>query len=98
MDKFYHISGPMNIANMATRAEDQQQELAEGGLWQLGPQFLRTPREQWPISRQFKKEERRTKFFTMFSSIELSDMSKKDKVKKTIAIYITQKNSQTRTN
>ena len=49
MDKFNHISGSMNIADMATRAEVQQQELAEGGLWQLGPQFIRTQREQWPI-------------------------------------------------
>ena len=44
---------------------------------------------QWPISGQFKKEERRTKFFTMFSSIQLSDMSKNDKVMKTISIYLT---------
>ena len=45
IDKFYHIPGPQNIADMATRAGVMLHELAKGSLWQLGPKFLRMPRE-----------------------------------------------------
>ena len=74
IDKFYHIPGPQNIADMATRTGVMLHELAEGSLWQLGPKFLRMPRELWPISREFRnllpKEEKRTKFYTMFNAVQ----------------------------
>ena len=102
IDKFYHIPGPQNIADMATRTGVMLHELAEGSLWQLGPKFLRMPRELWPISREFRnllpKEEKRTKFYTMFNALKIGDISKTeeikhssntlDKVRKTLAIYL----------
>ena len=44
----------LNIADIATRGCNPN-ELDLNSLWQSGPEFLKQPEEEWPVSREVKK-------------------------------------------
>ena len=47
------IEGDMNPADWATKPR-RVSELATGGFWQKGPDFLRKDYKEWPIKHDFK--------------------------------------------
>ena len=52
-----HIPSKENITDIATRSETSLSMLGPDSLWQTGPNWLSLPRQQWPASRSFAKEE-----------------------------------------
>ena len=52
-----HVHSKENIADIATRSETSLSMLGPDSLWQTGPNWLSLPRQQWPASRSFAKEE-----------------------------------------
>ena len=52
-----YIPSKENIADIATRSETSLSMLGPESLWQTGPNWLSLPRQQWPASRSFAKEE-----------------------------------------
>ena len=48
-----HVPGPLNPADIPTRACTTPDEVKEGSLWQIGPAYLTLPRDQWSFSRDF---------------------------------------------
>ena len=44
------IPGVVNTADLATRGRAQACDLDSGAEWQIGPAFLKWPREEWPTS------------------------------------------------
>ena len=52
-EELQHIAGPLNPADLATRPGCSAEDLGIDSLWQNGPKFLRQPREEWPVSREF---------------------------------------------
>ena len=51
-----HITGPLNPANLPTRTTCTALDVEMNTPGQNGPSFLRLPREEWPVSRDFKNE------------------------------------------
>ena len=51
-----HITGPLNPADLPTRSSCSAPEVKRNTPWQNGPEFLKLPREEWPVMREFKKE------------------------------------------
>ena len=60
------VEGRLNPADQGTRPGCQLQDLALGSQWQEGPEFLKRPRETWPLKSSvpgvIPKEELRTKY------------------------------------
>ena len=54
LEPIYHVAGPLNIADLATRGEAKPVDLSEDSEWMSGPTFLSQPRESWPVSREFR--------------------------------------------
>ena len=50
VEKFTHVAGKLNPADLGTRPGVRVDELGPGKLWQEGPAYLRQPREGWPIT------------------------------------------------
>ena len=48
------IPGKLNPADYCTKPR-KPEDLGEGSMWQEGPEFLRTPVEEWPVVETFKK-------------------------------------------
>ena len=44
-----HVSSALNPADLGTRAGVTLADLGPSSLWQQGPVFLSTPRDQWPL-------------------------------------------------
>ena len=69
VEPLQHVPGTHNIADLATRGQATNQEIAPGSEWQDGPEYLKQPREQWPFSREFYRavppEELRRKSVTV---------------------------------
>jgi hypothetical protein len=76
VDNFFHIAGPLNQADKATRSGVQLEDIQEGSEWQ--------DRETWPISREFRryipKVERQMKYYTKFSGIQTTTLSGLDEI------------------
>ena len=53
VEDLQHIPGPLNPADLATRNTCSAEDMGAGSLWQQGPNFLKGPREEWPVSRDF---------------------------------------------
>ena len=54
-EELQHIAGTLNPADLPTRTNCSAQDVGMETTWQNGPAFLQYPREQWPVSRDFKK-------------------------------------------
>ena len=49
------ISTAFNPADWCTKPR-QVNDLMAGGFWESGPEFLRTPVEEWPTKSSYKKD------------------------------------------
>ena len=79
VDKVHHISGVLNVADLATRGGVKLCDLGPDSLWQKGPDFLSCRRERWQVSRDFMKvnsdipdQELRIKKINQFATLNLS--------------------------
>lgn len=50
-DEWWWISGESNPADLTTQATNPK-NLQTDGMWQTGPDFLRRPENEWPISQE----------------------------------------------
>lgn len=48
VDSWRWVEGKQNIADLITRGASPE-ELAEGSVWQEGPEFLKLPESDWPV-------------------------------------------------
>ncbi|XP_076129224.1 uncharacterized protein LOC143110221 [Alosa pseudoharengus] len=48
VDSWRWVEGKQNIADLITRGTSPE-ELAEGSVWQEGPEFLKLPESDWPV-------------------------------------------------
>ena len=76
VEEFYFVPGKMNPADMATRENGKLEDVGVGSEWQ-SPEFLKKPRELWPLTRDFVKtdppsEEMRKKSFACFLAVQTS--------------------------
>ena len=53
VEPVHHVSGSLNPADVATRGEAKLSDIGVDSFWQVGPSFLRTPRDTWPVTRDF---------------------------------------------
>ena len=79
VESFYHISGKLNPADLATRDDGKLIEIGPESEWQ-SPTFLKLPREDWPLTRDFERsgppnEELRLKAFGIFSSLQITPLT-----------------------
>ena len=51
-----HIAGPLNPAYLQTRLSCSAPEVKINTPWQNGPDFLKLPREEWLVKRDFKNK------------------------------------------
>ena len=56
VEPLQHVDGKLNVADLATRGDSKLVEIGPGSLWQKGPEFLRKPRNMWPVTSEFKHE------------------------------------------
>lgn len=93
--EWYWIAGDLNIADWLTRGKSPK-ELGPDSLWQTGPEFLKWPLEEWPISCQVNVEKlpERHKVImavvakeveTLAARIDISRFSKIEMLKNTTA-------------
>ena len=52
-EEFYWLPGKLNVADYVTRGKSPE-ELDSESLWQCGPEFLRLPEVDWPISNKYE--------------------------------------------
>ena len=76
MEDFHYIPGKENPVDRATRADGKIMEIGIGSEWQC-PSFLKKEREEWPLSRDFVKndlpmEEMRRKNLVSFLAVKIS--------------------------
>ena len=57
MEDVHHVSGPQNPADIATRGNSCLEDIGPGSFWQTGPTFLCSPRNKWPVTRDFVRVE-----------------------------------------
>ena len=50
------IAGPLNPADLPTISSCTALDVGRNTPWQIGPSFLKLPREEWPVTRDFKNE------------------------------------------
>ena len=48
------MAGPLNPTDLPTRAACTALHFGRNTPWQDGPDFLKLPREEWPVTRDFK--------------------------------------------
>ena len=58
--EWFWVAGNLNIADWVTRGKSPT-ELGPRSTWQRGPEFLRQPVEEWPVSSHANVEELRVK-------------------------------------
>ena len=49
-----HIAGNVNPADLHTRTNCTTKDVEKDTPWQKGPSFLKLPRDQWPVLKDFK--------------------------------------------
>ena len=50
-----HVSTDKNIADLATRKTARITDIEMNSQWQTGPDWIRTPRKMWPVTRDINK-------------------------------------------
>ena len=53
VEPLQHVPGPLNPADLPTRASTLPEEVSDDSVWANGPAYLTLPREHWPFSREF---------------------------------------------
>ena len=53
VDPILHVPGPLNPADIPTRACSTGKDVQADSIWQSGPDYLSLPRYNWPFSREF---------------------------------------------
>ena len=76
VEKVFHVSGDLNVADIGTHAGAKASDLGPDSLWQRRRAFLSCRRDLWPVSRDFVKvdvpdEEVRTKRTNLFAAIRV---------------------------
>ena len=51
-----HITGPLNPSDLPTRLSCSTSDVERNTPWQNGTEFLKLPREEWPVTRDFKNK------------------------------------------
>ena len=51
IEPLQHIPGHLNPSDLPTRGLAKPQDISADSVWQVGPDFLRSPRECWPTHR-----------------------------------------------
>ena len=73
VDLIYHLPGVVNPGDWPTRGTFGWQDIGLDSQWQTGPDFIREPRDTWPVTRDFvtevPKEERVSKYHRMINTI-----------------------------
>ena len=64
LEELHYVPGELNPADIPTRGDTMLKDIGPLSLWQKGPNFLSSPRDQWPVTRDFVRvsipdEERR---------------------------------------
>ena len=58
--EWYHLASAYNMADRPSRLDSKPRDIGFGSEWQEGKDFLKKPRNQWPLERNFaacKKDE-----------------------------------------
>ena len=55
--QWYHVKSADNIADIGTRMNATVEDIAEGGTWQVGPEWLRRNKEEWPVSQDTEESD-----------------------------------------
>ena len=76
-EEIFHLPSKENISDLATRRSARVGDCQMGTIWQCGPSWLRTPRNTWPVSRDFDmstvpKEETKGKIRIISPTISLT--------------------------
>ena len=53
VEELMHVSGDLSIAVLGTRSDGRLEDMGVNSTWQTGPKFLKTPRDEWPVDRDF---------------------------------------------
>ena len=53
MEDVHHVAGSLNPADVATRGNTKIEDIGLDSFWQIGPNFLCSPRDCWPVTREF---------------------------------------------
>ena len=51
--EWWHVPGPHNAADQATRTNSTAEMIDQASAWQIGPSYLKDPFEMWPVDRNF---------------------------------------------
>ena len=57
LPQWYHVKSADNIADIGTRMNATVEDIAEGGRWQVGPDWLRKGKEEWPMSQDTEESD-----------------------------------------
>ena len=49
LEPFTHVPSALNPADLGNRGTVSLADLGLGSMWQCGPSFLTSPRDQWPL-------------------------------------------------
>ena len=55
-ESLQHIAGTLNPEDLPTRTSCTAEDVEMDTPWQNGPSFLKLPREEWPVLREFKTQ------------------------------------------
>ena len=53
--EWYHVSSCDNAADQPTRLDSTAQDIGPSSAWQLGPDYINLPREDWPTNQRFSE-------------------------------------------
>ena len=51
--EWLHTASKNNAADIASRLDSRPEDIGPGSIWQEGPEYLRLPRSDWPVNRDF---------------------------------------------
>ena len=54
--QWHHVKSEENIADLGTRANASIEDIAADSPWQLGPDWLKLQRDQWPLTQDISAE------------------------------------------
>ena len=57
MEAVHHVASSLNPADIATRGNSSLDDIGPDSFWQTGPSFLCSPRDVWPVTRDFVRGE-----------------------------------------
>ena len=53
VEDVHYVQTDLNPADLSTRGTAKVSDLSPSSFWQLGPSFLRSGRDSWPVTRDF---------------------------------------------